>query len=116
MNIAVLNVECYQTCFGSAASASIELAYIHYALKENFSVPLTNKGFTLFFTDLSRTTCALGRTVNTKYCKTRQLRSRGTQREFWENICSEDDLRSRIFGTFCVKFLACLPLLAFSNI
>ena len=31
---------------------------------------------------------------------------------FRENICSEDDLRSRIFGTF----LACLPLLGFSNI
>ena len=26
------------------------------------------------------------------------------------------DLRSRIFGTFLVKFLACLPLLGFSNI
>ena len=42
--------------------------------------------------------------------------SRGTQRQFLENICSEDDLRSRIFGTFVVKFLACLPLLGFSNI
>ena len=41
---------------------------------------------------------------------------RGTQRQFLENICSEDDLRSRIFGTFVVKFLACLPLLGFSNI
>ena len=40
---------------------------------------------------------------------------RGTQRQFSENICSEDDLRSRIFGTFVVKFLACLPLLGFSN-
>ena len=40
---------------------------------------------------------------------------RGTQRQFSENICSEDDLRSRIFGTF-IKFLACLPLLGFSNI
>ena len=29
--------------------------------------------------------------------------------------CSEDDLRSRIFGTFVVKFLACPPLLGFSN-
>ena len=28
---------------------------------------------------------------------------------FRENICLEDDLRSRIFGTFVVKFLACLP-------
>ena len=32
-----------------------------------------------------------------------------TQRQFSENTCSEDDLRSRIFGTFVVKFLACLP-------
>ena len=36
---------------------------------------------------------------------------RGTQRQFSENICSEDDMRARIFGTFVVKFLACLPLL-----
>ena len=41
---------------------------------------------------------------------------RGTQRQFSENICSEDDLRPRIFGTFVVKFLACLSLLRFSNI
>ena len=40
---------------------------------------------------------------------------RGTQRQFLENICSEDDLRYRIFGTFVVKFLACPPLLGFSN-
>ena len=30
---------------------------------------------------------------------------RGTQRQFSENICSEDDLRSRIFETFVVNFL-----------
>ena len=48
MNIAVLHVDGFQTCFGSAASAfeNIELAYIHCALKENFSVTL--KGFTFF--------------------------------------------------------------------
>ena len=42
MNIAVLDVYGFQTCFGSAASAfeNIELAYIHSALKENFSVTL----------------------------------------------------------------------------
>ena len=42
---------------------------------------------------------------------------RGTQRQFLENICSEDDLRSRIFGTFVVAclFVACLPVLGFSN-
>ena len=42
--------------------------------------------------------------------------NRGSQGQFSENICSEDDLRSRILGTFLVKFLACLPLLGFSNI
>ena len=42
--------------------------------------------------------------------------ARGTKRQFSENICSEDDLKSRIFGTFVEKFLACLPLLGFSNI
>ena len=41
---------------------------------------------------------------------------RSTQRQFSENICLEDDLRSRLFGKFVVKFLACLPLLGYSNI
>ena len=41
--------------------------------------------------------------------------NRDTQRQFLENICSEDDLRSRIFGTFVVKFLVCPPLLGFSS-
>ena len=34
---------------------------------------------------------------------------------FRKNICSEDDLRSRIFGTVVVKFLACLLLVGFEN-
>ena len=40
MNIVVLDVYGFQTCFGSAASAfeNIELADIHCALKKNFSV------------------------------------------------------------------------------
>ena len=52
MNIAVLDVVSFQTCFGSASSAFeiIELAYIHCALKENFSVTLTKKGFYMCFT------------------------------------------------------------------
>ena len=48
--------------------------------------------------------------------KNRKYPTRGTLRQFSENICSEDDLRSRIFETFVIKFLACLPLLEFSNI
>ena len=35
---------------------------------------------------------------------------------FLGNISSEDDLRPRIFRTFVVEFLACLPLLGFLNI
>ena len=41
---------------------------------------------------------------------------RGGQRQFSENICSKDDLRSGILETFAVKLLVCLPLLGFSNI
>ena len=33
---------------------------------------------------------------------------RGTQRQFSENICSEDDLRSRFFRNICCK-IHCLP-------
>ena len=40
---------------------------------------------------------------------------KGTQRQFSENICSEDDLRSRIFWTFFAKFLASLRLQRFLN-
>ena len=35
---------------------------------------------------------------------------------FRKSVYSEDDLRSRIFGTFVVKSLTYLPLLGFSNI
>ena len=41
---------------------------------------------------------------------------RGTQCQFLENICLEDDLRTRIFGTFVVKFLACLAALFLAEI
>ena len=46
---------------------------------------------------------------NKAKCKQNGKILRGTQRHFSENICSEDNLRSRIFGKFFVKFLACLP-------
>ena len=45
-----------------------------------------------------------------------KLHSGAPNGNFRENICSEDDFRSRIFGAFVVKCLACLPLLGFSNI
>ena len=51
--------------------------------------------------------------ANSLYKNVRYVR--GTQRQLSENICSEDDLRCRIFRAFVVKFLACLPLLGFSN-
>ena len=59
------SARCFQTCFGSAASAfeNIELADIHCALKKNFNV--TFNGY-MCFADLSRTTCALGRNYKHK--------------------------------------------------
>ena len=57
------------------------------------------------------------RVNNTAICKSIWTVPSGAPNgNFRENICSEDDLRSRIFGAFVVKFLACLPLLGFSNI
>ena len=45
----------------------------------------------------------------------KERKERGAHNDnFW--ICSEHDLRSRIFGTFILNFLACLPPLGFSNI
>ena len=42
---------------------------------------------------------------NLKEAKVDELKSsRGTQRQFSEKYLFEDDLRSRIFGTFVVKF------------
>ena len=41
---------------------------------------------------------------------------RGTQCQFLKNICLEDDLRTRIFGTFVVKFLACLAPRIFEHL
>ena len=49
----------------------------------------------------------VGGCTQTRYVPAICSSSRGTQRQFSENICSEDDLRSRILGTFvAVKFLA----------
>ena len=64
----------FQTCFGSAASAFeiIELAYIHCALKENFSVTLTKKGFTCISLICRELLVRSVATTNTKY-ETRQL-------------------------------------------
>ena len=69
------------------------LCYLHYL--NNYDLPR----YSLFFYK-----------SHVRYCKTQCFplqRVRGTQRQFSENICSEDDFRSRIFGTFVVKF--CLP-------
>ena len=43
------------------------------------------------------------------FCYFCRKSNRGTQRQCLENICSENDLRSRILGAFVVKFRACLP-------
>ena len=62
MNIVAFDLDVFQTCFGSAASAfeNIELANIYCELQRYF------EGFYKYFTDLSRPTCALGRNYKTQ--------------------------------------------------
>ena len=68
MNIAVLDVDGSKHV-GPAASAFeiIELAYIHCALKENFSVTLTKKGFTRVSMICRELLVRSVATTNTKY-------------------------------------------------
>ena len=68
-------------------------------------------GYRMFASEL----CIVNREFTDLRCLMHTL-NRGTQCLFSENICLKDDLRSRIFGTIVVKFLACLPPLGFSNI
>ena len=84
MNIAVLDVDGFETCFTSAASAFeiIGLAYIHCALVENFSVTLTKKGFTCVSLICRELLLRLVATTNTKY-EIRQLIT--TDKVHWEN-------------------------------
>ena len=64
-----------------------------------------------------RITCNNARNIDLRYLQFSSVKFSGAPNgNFRENICSEDDLRTRIFGTFVVKFLACVPLLGFSNI
>ena len=58
----------------------------HLILLTQFSKTWRTVNFRAVFSSISRRRLIL-------------LTFRGTQRQFLENICSEDDLRSRIFGT-----------------
>ena len=70
-------------------------AGVHFALLGDSTLRCNHREPTLLFVN-----CKLG----------------APNEHFRKNICSEDDLRSRIFGTFVIQFLACLPLLGFSDI
>ena len=69
----------------------------------------------LFETDCSAKSCGVTMPNLSQSVKEKEQGHPSWQRQFLENICSEDDLRSGIFGTFVVKFLAFLPLLGFST-
>ena len=84
------------------------LFLIFYTIDSEIFLPANYKYFSRYFLQILH--------IFFVACKLPAIFLRGTQRQFSENICSEDDSRSRIFGTFVVKFLTCLPLLGFSNI
>ena len=66
---------------------------------------------TCMYTELCRQKTQVLELIIISTCISATLRD--THCQFSENICSDDDLRSEIFGTFAVKFLACLPLLGY---
>ena len=88
-----------------------------------FSTILLIEEFFCIFSKFFSGTCPLVQTVRRAKKANESRNKRGTEEltgapndNFRKNICSEDDLKARIFGTFVVKFLACLLLLGFSNI
>ena len=109
---------------------SFRLPFLTSHCQQCFKAPILQRGHWIFFSELGKGFWLLNWTRNVRELQyemdeelnlqtdwlTKRISYRGTQRQFLENICSEDDLRSRIFGTFVAKFLACLPLLGFSNI
>ena len=88
-------------------------------LQENcfFQISSYSRAYLRIIYEKTTSQVPLGPLVGKKNILAKEVYWAGAPKDnFRENICSEDDLRSRIFGTFVAKFLACLPLLGFSNI
>ena len=86
-----------------AYSWNMEKLYTFYFLKKPFFI--VKSGWLIHFSH-SFGVFALVLISVTFHCS---IILRGTQRKFSENICSEDDLRSRIFRSICCKIF-CLPI------
>ena len=116
----VMEISMYQTLalFRATGTWKFPCAFTLCCIKERGSFPACtlvfyqkNMEISVFFIDLYPL-CKPGNLLH--IFSYRMVRD--TQRHISENICSGDDLRSRILGTFVVRFRACLPLLGFSNI
>ena len=86
-----------------AYSWNVEKLYTFHFLKKPFFI--VKSGWLIHFSH-SFGVFALVLISVTFHCS---IILRGTQRKFSENICSEDDLRSRIFRSICCKIF-CLPI------
>ena len=98
--------------FSSRPKHNILWSFLYKFLPPPPSTPLIVFSFLFYFTG-HRTCKTFIKCHFVLFLISKDRIIRSTQRQFLKNICSEDDLRSRIFGTFVVKFLACLPLLGF---
>ena len=113
----VMEISMYQTLalFRATGTWKFPCAFTLCCIKERGSFPACTL---VFYQKNMEISVFFIRCVSQVICLTffsyRMVRD--TQRHISENICSGDDLRSRILGTFVVRFRACLPLLGFSNI
>ena len=115
--LGVMEISMYQTLalFRTTGTWQFPCAFTLCCIKERGSFPACTL---VFYQKNMEISVFFIRCVSQVICFTffsyRMVRD--TQRHISENICSGDDLRSRILGTFVVRFRACLPLLGFSNI
>ena len=115
--LGVMEISMYQTLalFRATGTWKFPCAFTLCCIKERGSFPACTL---VFYQKNMEISVFFIRCVSQVICFTffsyRMVRD--TQRHISENICSGDDLRSRILGTFVVRFRACLPLLGFSNI
>ena len=100
-------LQCFSSWFTKVSDIVHNILYSEKYFISNNSIVSGRRGLFYFL---------IGRRVTRKPSRRkRNTHKSGTQRQFSENYLFGRRLRSRIYGSFSDKFLACLSLLGFSN-
>ena len=101
-------LQCFSSWFTKVSDIVHNILYSEKYFISNNSIVSGRRGLFYFL---------IGRRVTRKPSRRKRNthKSGAPNDNFRKIICSEDDLRSRIFGSFSETFLACLPFLGFSN-